>query len=622
MRIETILVILLLFVLPVFAVECPPGFEWQRMSGVGCVQKDCVSKGGSYGYTQNCFCREDKSCYEAVNYSQFDGNNCKPFCPYSRLIGCVEPGEKCSNEKPTQQSCDTYCKGYHGPHATAKVVNDSCDCGCEEGYAPDQTLLCRPTKATCDKYCKEYHGGDMLRGEYAYGTVRGISCDCHCNKGYIPDNTLTCVKAKNCSEECVKRMGEGGIGTGTYPNCNCDCKKGYTKHNVYDKEQKTICEKIKCPGNSTFNEQENKCICKAGFWSEPINGVCVPLNRSKTCGDKTCDSDVLRMSKQGDVPENCENCPEDCGCSSGEVCNIRHPLRLGELQTSMQDPTLVKGCVSEAARIIDIGCADGGGVPKVNIHRAGTVREQEFEAQVGMSLSVLDQVTLTKFTDKGMCNEPYVTLEWGNVRGTMFLGPPILMHTLTIQHDAVQSGWPDQATQGVKAGVSFAIKTGIKQIIKRTVQVLGAPARILLSPDKTSGDTVKVYVKSEILIQQNQSGTTIYTLEGEPIIEYKGRNVTVHNGSKVTIDSKGMSNVTAFNPAEPGDWYLRIPDPPDNFGESSPGDIAMPDLDLEGAISDIGNIASDIKNQCCGSIAMVLAVLVLAAWSERKEQDY
>ena len=33
-----------------YAVECPPGFTWKRMSGVGCVQSDCVQVGGSYTY--------------------------------------------------------------------------------------------------------------------------------------------------------------------------------------------------------------------------------------------------------------------------------------------------------------------------------------------------------------------------------------------------------------------------------------------------------------------------------------------------------------------------------------------------------------------------------------------
>lgn len=89
---------LLFFSIGVSGVECPPGFRWERMSGVGCVQTDCVAVGGSYGYTKNCLCRDMKSCSEFVDYSGFDKSKCGPNCPVSRLLMCVPPGQLCPSE--------------------------------------------------------------------------------------------------------------------------------------------------------------------------------------------------------------------------------------------------------------------------------------------------------------------------------------------------------------------------------------------------------------------------------------------------------------------------------------------------------------------------------------------
>ncbi|NYZ78774.1 hypothetical protein H0N99_01355 [Candidatus Micrarchaeota archaeon] len=181
------LIILMAFILPVFAVECPPGFHWERMSGVGCVQDDCAAKGGGYTYTKECWCGDTvRACYGAVNYSGFDAKKCSSFCPISKFIGCADANGKCPNDKPTQpgcqyhnpdcaegyqctnnvcsptqEYCDDYCIRMEGPHATATIQNNICQCGCEEGYTNENSdvLLCQPTKATCDAYCKSYHGG-------------------------------------------------------------------------------------------------------------------------------------------------------------------------------------------------------------------------------------------------------------------------------------------------------------------------------------------------------------------------------------------------------------------------------------------------------------------------------
>jgi len=82
--------------------ECPPGFVWKRMSGVGCMQEGCLDNANAkYSYTGACICIEGyKGCYEPVDYTAFDGSKCGPFCPNSTLIACVEPDAPCPGEEP------------------------------------------------------------------------------------------------------------------------------------------------------------------------------------------------------------------------------------------------------------------------------------------------------------------------------------------------------------------------------------------------------------------------------------------------------------------------------------------------------------------------------------------
>ncbi|MBI5032046.1 MAG: hypothetical protein HZB51_16055 [Chloroflexi bacterium] len=83
-------------------VQCPPGFTWQRLSGVGCIQTNCQTiPNARYGYTGNCICNEGYGgCAVPVDYSNFDRTLCGPFCPYSSLVHCLKAGETCPDQKP------------------------------------------------------------------------------------------------------------------------------------------------------------------------------------------------------------------------------------------------------------------------------------------------------------------------------------------------------------------------------------------------------------------------------------------------------------------------------------------------------------------------------------------
>ena len=99
-------VLLILGVVNASAVECPPGFKWVRMSGIGCVQEDCLEiEHAKLSPTSECICIEGyKGCYEPpFDHSEFDRNKCGPHCPRVRLVACVKSGEPCPGEEPEKE---------------------------------------------------------------------------------------------------------------------------------------------------------------------------------------------------------------------------------------------------------------------------------------------------------------------------------------------------------------------------------------------------------------------------------------------------------------------------------------------------------------------------------------
>ena len=83
-------------------VQCPPGFHFDRLSGVGCVQDNCTSiSGAHYSYTGTCICNDEyKGCYGPVDAAGFDTTLCGPFCPTSQLLSCVSHDAPCPSDAP------------------------------------------------------------------------------------------------------------------------------------------------------------------------------------------------------------------------------------------------------------------------------------------------------------------------------------------------------------------------------------------------------------------------------------------------------------------------------------------------------------------------------------------
>lgn len=81
--------------------ECPTGFYWDRLSGVGCIQENCLTiPNAKLSYTGSCICLEGyQPCTIPVDST---GVTCEPFCPAAELVTCVQPDTACPGEQPSE----------------------------------------------------------------------------------------------------------------------------------------------------------------------------------------------------------------------------------------------------------------------------------------------------------------------------------------------------------------------------------------------------------------------------------------------------------------------------------------------------------------------------------------
>ncbi|MBU0612453.1 hypothetical protein KKB10_00400 [Patescibacteria group bacterium] len=81
--------------------DCKSGYEYQRMSGVGCVQIDCNNiPDAHYSYTQHCICGSSGSIYEDASDPNKECYREPSYtaCP-SCLYACVHADESCPGEE-------------------------------------------------------------------------------------------------------------------------------------------------------------------------------------------------------------------------------------------------------------------------------------------------------------------------------------------------------------------------------------------------------------------------------------------------------------------------------------------------------------------------------------------
>jgi hypothetical protein len=240
--------------------ECPPGFEWRPMSGVGCVQMDCFDMGGVWSYTQACICIEGYTpCMEDVDYTSFDRERCTKNCPAKRLIACVITGSLCPGEdeiieeggedaepvltpmkdgKPDnevyyakeEEDCSDYCGKQNPPReALGGYTYPNCKCKCDDFEGWVIPIGCKKCHDICTKPqmgLNEWRGGEC-------------SCFCHDPLKKWDSFTASCVDGANCNDNgvCEVRLDE---------NCKCgDCSCEFE-----GKDNAFMNDHVKCdPGN-------------------------------------------------------------------------------------------------------------------------------------------------------------------------------------------------------------------------------------------------------------------------------------------------------------------------------------------------------------------------------------
>ncbi len=511
--------------------DCPLGYEWSPRF-VGCVQSNCGSVEHAHlSYTGGCVCGSSGAINENPEHPNKECSRPSddPSCP-NCVFACVRHDQRCPGEKPPQRECDEYCTSYHGPHSSATSVPGRCDCSCKDGYVENDTLLCIPTDATCTRECNEYHGTDRAHGEQAVGTPSGVGCDCNCAPGYQPDESLVCKpvpKAATCDDICLDEMGEGGRGSGIPPSCSCYCDKTHRmQYAVRGGQYVETCIAKRCFGGATVDPDTGDCRCPEGYHPKPFDDECIPIKEGSSCGNGDCEGVV----PYGDPPEeNCRTCPQDCACPDGKACDPDTPGGGGQPY----------GCYQAQAEIIDVVCGE-----VQIIRKSGGVH-----GKPGMWLQDGDVI---EFRRTLLCGRPHITLEWGGVRGRMFIGDDAMAGTITIGKDAVASGWPSKLGSAAK-------ETG--WVLWELVKTAAGPITsiFLSSSPAATPDDIRIYVNSHFIIRQTSDGVTVFTFEGEPEVEYHGTRVKVTKGRKVTIAGGAMSEVSEFAPYEPRDWHLRAP---------------------------------------------------------------
>ncbi|MFH1722009.1 MAG: hypothetical protein ABH950_05330 [Candidatus Altiarchaeota archaeon] len=261
MKLKLILVLigLLLFSSAVSAVDCPKGFEFRRMSGVGCVQPNCFSLGGYWTDTGACTCGDKVTCSKPVNYTIFDGKKCGPHCPAREVTACLPKGSTCPEDKklPTQsanQQTQSQQQGEKADTFMGKARDQQREYGSKE-------------EEECDKQW-------AAKGDHMIGVITNSGdCDGQCELGW----SMRAEGCESCSKICGAKANHAFSKTDSSDNqCTCVCSDGYA-------EDGDDCVKLNCPSNS--EPKGNECKCKDGYKKGDDGKSCIAYDKKKALQD-------------------------------------------------------------------------------------------------------------------------------------------------------------------------------------------------------------------------------------------------------------------------------------------------------------------------------------------------
>jgi hypothetical protein len=167
--------------------------------------------------------------------------------------------------------------------------------------------------------CGCANGGDLRCPSYScqddYNLIYYL-----CESSSCPNKCMTPYECGGCcvqyTKDCSANYCDGWKLVTGYCTIG-GCKK--TKEQCNDN-----CCKQYCGGDGHCNASGNcKCRCtpSCGAWSQCVNGV-----QTRTCTRQDCttytETQSCSVCGNGscEAGENCSNCPSDCGCPSGQVC--------------------------------------------------------------------------------------------------------------------------------------------------------------------------------------------------------------------------------------------------------------------------------------------------------------
>lgn len=469
--------------------ECPRGRVFDP-TFAACVQADCNDVPlGHYAYGGECVCSTAGSIAEKATdpTKRCSRSSTDPSCP-SCLYKCIRRDQSCPAAEPApspMQVCEESCTEYHSRGVEAKLFSGECRCVCKEGWKPDKTLTCKEVE---------------------------------------------------CDELCRARLGEHGVsGASPHPDCGCTCENGYAEKGgtcergaTTKKTTPTPSPTLTCPPNAEPDSQNETCWCRSPFKPEPVDGTCVVDPRAN-CGDKFCDN---RGAKKvlGEIRlfEDCELCPEDCGCATGEFCSPK----VGK--------EAVPRCRPQTATLEDWGCK--GGVVKISVWR----QRGKVTATRGMALTPGDEVNF----DLLSCEGGFANFTWGSARGRVLYpkSSPDLFHRVTIGEDAITSGWPRTGNESAEVAWKLVRDEGIGRLLPTLLGPLATVVGFGMGADSSGGAATFVWLKSELIIVQRSDETArVITLSGSPELQIgDGPRLLVPPGQAVDIDAAGLGVPAAF----------------------------------------------------------------------------
>jgi len=361
----------------------------------------------------------------------------------------------------------------------------------------------------------------------------------------MPKGPDTCVKG--C---CCGYGGEGGFKP-----------VGWTSNARYDWDGAGNCVEIQppqhgdCSPGSTFSEtapsyysypvQGGSCNCNQGYRPNYPKTACLK------CGGASSPTNEYCEYEKG---ENCDSCPEDCGCG---------------------DPTF-ETCLPTYERSNLIGCYKKTPVATIIQGDVRVVDKNNNERRLEQGKPILPGEKVRLYTNRDA--DTFVEIHWPDGK----IGRAILPKeaygdeeydefvigesrsttgefdsTIDIIIDSIDAG-----EQGFKIGWWLGtVYKGVKLASIRGLRFVGGTvSSVILDTSAPLGTGITyININSEVVIQPMSDGSLMLTtLEGSPEIVYAGGNVTVPAGQYSVIGANGVpSQPQPFDPSKLDRWWER-----------------------------------------------------------------